>query len=158
LQCLQEELTRPERYDAVAHAMAVLDYVPRREQSGKVPSDRETWTLRLARTPKIIRRIKVWSPRTYLVGFKLEVDRSDERLREIGTAFLRDTRADIVVANDLARIRDEEHPALIVGRGGRILAAPRTKRDRTRALPHPRRRARLRAPCRRARPGFKRPS
>ena len=134
LQALQQELTAPERYDAVLHAMAVLDYVPQREESGKVPSAKETWTLRLTRTPKIIQRIKDWSPRTYLVGFKLEVSKSEDRLMEIGMAFLRESRADLVIANDLTQIRDEQHPAVIVGRGGGLLARPRTKSEIARDL------------------------
>ncbi len=134
LQVIQAELTAPERYHAALHAMAVLDYVPQREETGKVPSEKETWSLRLVRTPKVIRRIKVWSPRTYLVGFKLEVNKSDERLREIGVAFLRDSRADLVVANDLSRISGEQHPALIVGRSGNVLAEPRTRSDIAREL------------------------
>ena len=134
LRVLQQELMAPERYDAVLHAMAVLDYIPEHEESAKLPSDKETWTLRLRRTPKIIRRVKDWSPRSYLVGFKLEVGKSEERLAEIATAFLRESRADLVVANDLTQIRDEEHPALIVGRSGNVLARPRTKSEIARDL------------------------
>jgi len=134
LQTLQQELTARERYSAVVHAMAVLDYVPQQEHEGKVPSGRDTWTLRLVRTPKVIRRIKDWSPRSYLVGFKLEAGRPPERLAEIATAFLRQSRADLVVANDLLKIRDEEHPAVIVGRGGSVLAEPRTKGEIAREL------------------------
>ena len=134
LRALQQELKSTERYDAMLHAMAVLDYVPRAPEAGKAPSGRDTWELVLARTPKVIRQVKVWSPRTYLVGFKLEVGKSDERLREIGVAFLRESRSDLVVANDLNAIRDEQHPAIIVGRGGNVLAAPQTKSEIAREL------------------------
>jgi phosphopantothenoylcysteine synthetase/decarboxylase len=134
MQVLEDELTGPAHYNAVVHAMAVLDYVPEHEEEGKVPSDRETWTLRLRRTPKVIRQIKVWSPRSFLVGFKLEVNKTDERLVEIATALLRTSKADIAVANDVDRIRDETHPALIVGRGGNVLARPATKSEIARDL------------------------
>jgi len=134
LQALQGELTSRERYDAMVHAMAVLDYVPQATQEGKTPSGKDTWELVMARTPKVIRQVKVWSPRTYLVGFKLEVGKTDERLREIGVASLRDNRADLVVANDLTAIRDEQHPAIIVGRGGNVLATPQTKSEIAREL------------------------
>jgi phosphopantothenoylcysteine synthetase/decarboxylase len=129
LRTLEQELTARERYDAVVHAMAVLDYVPEKSESGKAPSARETWTIRLVRTPKIIRQIKVWSPRTFLVGFKLEVDKTGERLRELALVSMRQNRADLVVANDLTKIRDEAHPAIIVGAAGSVLARPETKSE-----------------------------
>ena len=134
LQAMEKELTAHERYDAVVHAMAVLDYVPEKEESGKVSSRKQSWTLRLVRTPKVIQQIKVWSPRTFLVGFKLEVGKSEERLREIGTAAMRQNRADLVVVNDLTKIHDEEHPAIILGAGGAVLSSPRTKSEIAREL------------------------
>jgi len=134
LRTLEEELTRRERYDAVLHAMAVLDYVPEHEEKQKVRSGKDTWSLKLVRTPKIIQQIKVWSPRMFLVGFKLEVDKPEARLREIGAASLRENRADLVVANDLSQIRDERHPALIIGSDGNVLNRPQTKSEIARDL------------------------
>jgi len=131
---LEGELTARERYDATVHAMAVLDYVPEKSEERKVPSSKETWTVKLVRTPKIIQQIKVWSPRTFLVGFKLEVGKDEERLLEAGAASMRKSRADLVVANDLLQIRDEYHPALIIGTGGHVLARPRTKSEIAREL------------------------
>lgn len=127
IQTLDTELTNRPPYSAVVHAMAVLDYVPVREEAGKVRSGRDTWELKLTRTPKVIRKIKEWSPRTFLVGFKLEVEKSDDQLQKIATAMMKDTRSDLVVANDLSRIRDEQHPALILGTGGNIVSSPETK-------------------------------
>lgn len=134
LQALQRELTSSDRYDAVVHAIAVLDYVPAQAEATKVPSGRDSWDIRLVRTPKIIRQIKVWSPRTFLVGFKLEVGKTEERLREIALASMRASRSDLVVANDLSLIRDEQHPALIIGAGGAVLARPGTKSEIAREL------------------------
>ena len=134
LQTLQRELTARVRYDAVLHSMAVLDYVPQHVDEGKTRSGKDTWTIRLTPTPKIIRQIKVWSPRTFLVGFKLEVNTSDEGLTQTALAFQRESRVDAVVANDLARIHDEDHPAIIIGTGGNVLATPRTKGEIARDL------------------------
>lgn len=127
LQMLQVELASSPPYDAVVHAMAVLDYVPDESSDQKVPSGKEAWTVRLVKTPKVIERIKVWAPDALLVGFKLEVNESEERLRQIALDSLRKYRADFVVANNLAQIRDEAHPALIIGADGTVLARPRTK-------------------------------
>ena len=59
---------------------------------------------------------------------------NEERLREIATSLLRDSRADVVVANDIARIHDEQHPAILVGRSGNVLARPQTKSEIAREL------------------------
>jgi len=127
ISALEAELTSPRPPDVVVHAMAVLDYVPERPSAGKMPSGRDAWQVRLVRTPKVIRRIKDWAPQVCLVEFKLEVGCTDGQLREAALASLRANRADLVVANDLTRIRDEAHPALILAPDGTVLARPATK-------------------------------
>ncbi len=120
--------------DAVLHAMAVLDYVPEASEDRKTPSGRESWDIRLVRTPKVIRRIKDWAANVYLVEFKLEVGEPEERLAAIALESLRRYRADLVVANDLTTIRDEKHPSLIIAPDGAILARPQTKSEIARHL------------------------
>jgi phosphopantothenoylcysteine synthetase/decarboxylase len=129
LQVLRDELSGPEHVDAVVHAMAVLDYVPEQEREDKMRSGRDSLTVRLRPTPKVIGKITQWSPRSVLVGFKLEVDSSEEQLQQAAVSLMRKSGASLVVANDLTRIRDEQHPALIVGTGGRIHARPGTKSE-----------------------------
>jgi phosphopantothenoylcysteine synthetase/decarboxylase len=126
---LEQELTQPPYCTAIIHAMAVLDYVPERVQDTKVRSGKEEWTLRLKRTPKVIDRIKEWSPESYLVGFKLEVNKDDAEMCRIACKLMEKTGSDLVVANDLTNIRDERHPALLIGDQGNIVAQPQTKSD-----------------------------
>jgi len=120
--------------DAVLHAMAVLDYVPAEPEVEKTPSGRDEWYVRLVKTPKVIRLIRDWAPKTCLVQFKLEVGLSDEALLGAAVASMRGNRADLCVANDLSRIRDEIHPALIIARDGAVLARPGTKSEIAREL------------------------
>jgi phosphopantothenoylcysteine synthetase/decarboxylase len=134
LEALEAELACAQPPDAVLHAMAVLDYAPDAPGAGKTPSGREGWDVRLVRTPKVIRRIKDWAPGVCLVEFKLEVGVPEDRLRDVALASLRENRADLVVANDLERIRDEAHPALIISPDGEVLARPATKDEIARAL------------------------
>jgi len=129
METLQRELTGDAPPDAVVHAMAVLDYVPESASDEKTPSGRNGWEIRLVKAPKVIRSIKEWAPKAFLVQFKLEIAKSDERLREIALASLMANHADLVVANDLQRIRDEEHPALIIAPDGTVLARPGTKTE-----------------------------
>lgn len=134
IEALKKELAGPDLPDAVVHAMAVLDYAPEAAAGEKVPSDRDEWHVRLVRTPKVVRLIREWAPRAFLVQFKLEVGVSEDELKEAALASLRANQADLVVANDQARIRDEAHPALIIAPDGRTLAQPQTKAEVAHAL------------------------
>lgn len=131
---LEAELTASEPPDAILHAMAVLDYAPETASADKIPSQRDSWDVRLVKTPKVIQSIRDWAPAAYLVEFKLEVDTEEEQLWEAALASLRINRADLVVANDLAKIRDETHPALIVAPDGSVLVRPATKGEIAREL------------------------
>ncbi len=127
IRTLEDILTAGEVPDAVLHAMAVLDYVPAEPSSEKTPSGKDAWTVRLVRTPKVIRLIRDWAPDALLVQFKLEVGCTDGELASAATDSMRGNRSDMVVANDIARIRDDVHPALIIGADGDVLARAGTK-------------------------------
>ena len=100
----------------VVHAAAVADYLPEK-RGGKIPSGAEELTLKLRRAPKIVDRIKSWNPDVFLVKFKLEANCTREALIEAGEAAGRKSGADLVVANDVTRIKDGEHPAFIIRPG-----------------------------------------
>jgi phosphopantothenoylcysteine synthetase/decarboxylase len=134
LRALEAELTGETAPHAILHAMAVLDYVPAETSAEKTPSGRDEWTLRLVRSPKVIRSIREWAPRACLVQFKLEVGLTEEALIRAALDSLKGNRADLVVANDLTQIRGEAHPALILSPDGEVLARPRTKAAIARAL------------------------
>jgi len=126
---LQGALTGDDPPDAVIHAMAVLDYVPESEWGGKTPSGRDRWEVTLVRSPKAIRKIRDWVPDCFLVQFKLEAGLDEDELLEAAMASLRSNRADMVVANDMTQIRDEQHPAIILDEDGEVLARPATKSE-----------------------------
>ena len=109
-------------YDAMIHSMAVLDFAPAELLPGKTGSDREEWVVRLVPTPKVIARVKDLDPHIFLVGFKLEVDKSRDELVAIAEGSLRRNRADLVVANDLTDIEGGRHLAYLVAPGGEVLA------------------------------------
>jgi phosphopantothenoylcysteine synthetase/decarboxylase len=134
MDAMERELTARGAPGAVVHAMAVLDYVPARRESGKTPSGRQEWTIPLVRTPKVIRHIRGWAPGVLLVQFKLEVDVTEEQLRETALASAARNRADLVVANDLVRIGRDRHPALLLDADGNTLARPGTKGEIAAAL------------------------
>jgi len=115
---LEEELAR-RPYDVVIHLMAVLDYVPQVPRSEKIPSGKEELVIRLVPTPKLIRLVKQLSPKTVLVGFKLEVEADRDSLLASARTLLEKNDCDLVVANDLAPIEaGREHVAYLVDEGG----------------------------------------
>jgi phosphopantothenoylcysteine synthetase/decarboxylase len=110
-----------DRYDVFFHAMAVLDYVPAEEFKGKIKSVKESLTLRLVRTPKVVNLIKQLSPDTILVAFKLEVAATKARLNEAAARLMRASGADFVFANDLRSVGKDSHTGYLLDRNGQLL-------------------------------------
>lgn len=127
----REEL--PTGYDAVVHPMAVLDFAPAEVRQEKVGSEEE-WVVRLVPTPKAIQLVKALSPKTFLVGFKLEVGRSREELVRIAHESLLRNKADVMVANDLEEIDRGVHRGYFVGPDGRVLRVAEGKEEIARAV------------------------
>ncbi len=121
-------------YDAIIHAMAVLDYDPVEALNGKVKSGRDCWKLELKKTPKIISQLKKWAPDIILVGFKLETGISEEGLVAAASELIGKNNADLAVANDLTRIDGPMHQALLIDKRGEIIARPQTKKMIAQAL------------------------
>lgn len=111
----------PRGYDAVIHPMAVLDFQPDIVREEKTGSAVREWVIRLVPTPKVIGLVKDLAPQTYLVGFKLEVGKQPEELRAIAHEFLTNTRADLVVANDLRDIEEGRHRGYLIAPDGTVV-------------------------------------
>jgi len=104
---------------AAVLAAAVLDFVPASFRDEKVPSGRAI-TVELVPTPKLIDEVVRAAPAMVTVGFKLEYGVSDEALAATARAFLERLGLSAVLANDLARITETVHPALLMTADGRI--------------------------------------
>ena len=76
----------------------------------------------LKKTAKIISLVKKWNPDIRLIGFKLLVDVADEELLETARASLIKNQAELIVANDLTEISNQEHKAYLVGSNTTIQA------------------------------------
>jgi len=101
-------------FDVIIHAMAVLDYTPEEHTMDKISSKKEHLTVKLKKTPKIIKKIRALWPHAYLVGFKLEVNVSHEVLWERARTFSKENNIDLVVANDQNEIFDGKHRGYIM--------------------------------------------
>lgn len=141
-----ENLLLNEKIDYFIHSMAVSDYmtdyvttIERIKASirntsnleeafsnieiitgNKISSYEDNLVIVLKQTPKIISIIKDLSPQTYLVGFKLLDGVSNEELISVAKKLRDKNKCDLVVANDLATIRNGEHIAYIIDKNNQI--------------------------------------
>jgi phosphopantothenoylcysteine synthetase/decarboxylase len=124
----------PQGYDAVVHAMAVLDFAPAEIRHEKVTSSTSEWVIRLVPTPKAASLVRDLAPRTFFVGFKLEVGKARDELTEIAARWARRNRADLVVANDLRDIERGAHIGYLVTDEGQLEAVAEGKEAIARVL------------------------
>lgn len=80
----------------------------------KISSDQENLIIKLKKTPKIISLIKDISPNTYLVGFKLLDNVSEQNLIDTAVKLKDKNNCNLVIANDLENIRKGNHKAFII--------------------------------------------
>ncbi len=124
----------PRGYDAVIHVMAVLDFTPAEVSEEKVASSASEWVIRLVPTPKAAALVRDLAPRTFFVGFKLEVGKERAELIEIARDWARGNHADLVVANDLRDIERGKHIGYLVTAAGDIEAVAEGKEAIARAV------------------------
>lgn len=109
--------------DAIIVPAAIPDYAPARVK-GKFPSDKVEVTLRLKRVPKVLGLLRK-GHKGVLVGFKAESGVSDNVLEERARARMREHRLDLIVANDLGKVKPGKADALLVGKGTRRVQGSR---------------------------------
>lgn len=145
-----ENLLQNEKIDYFIHSMAVsdytVDYVTNAKRLAntiinsesiydaiinnkdnfsysKISSYEDDLIIKLKRTPKIISLIKEWSPKTYLVGFKLLDHVPKKELLETAIKLKDKNKCDLVVANDLYNIRNGKHEAFIINKDNECVKA-----------------------------------
>ncbi len=117
------------KYVIIIHAAAVSDFKLLGVRKGKITSGRPL-TLRLKATPKLIETIKVLSPESFLVGFKLETRLSPKNIFKIARPLFNQSGCDVVVANTLTG----GYRGYIVNADGEILAKAADKEKLAKAL------------------------
>jgi len=108
-------ILRDDTPDIVLMAAAVSDYVCADVVDGKISSNFDEMMLRLVRTPKLIAKFRqVCGIKTFLVGFKLLVGATDDGLVTAARDQVVKNRLNLCVANDLDKIKGDDHPITIV--------------------------------------------
>lgn len=103
------------------------------DNSGKISSYEPHLMTMLTLTPKVIGMFHNFAPNAKLVGFKLLDGVSKERLLEVAKNLRQKNNANYIVANDLSKIKDGKHWAMIIGEEG-IICECQTKKDIAKAI------------------------
>ncbi len=98
----------------------------------KISSD-ENLVMGLKRTKKVIPIIKQNNPNTFLVGFKLLRDVSENELIDVANQLAEKNGCDMVFANQLNRIEENNHSGILLKRGN-IVARPVGKKEIAEAI------------------------
>ncbi|MCK9458490.1 MAG: hypothetical protein M0R80_02455 [Proteobacteria bacterium] len=108
-----EMIIRDQKPDIVVLAAAVSDYLVSNPTEGKVRSS-DALSIQLAPAEKLISKIKRWHPGCKLVGFKLLVNSTSNELFQAACRSIETNGCDLVVANDLRDIKNNDHTLRLV--------------------------------------------
>lgn len=89
----------------------------------KISSNVPDIIIKLKQTPKVISMIKKWDKNIFLIGFKLLVNVSKDKLIDTAKQLMIKNDCDVVVANDKKNITKTEHKAYIQTKKGDIFKA-----------------------------------
>ena len=115
--------------DAVIMAVAGSDWVidkvfdqsgKEMTEKGKMPSD-EPPIIHFKKAPKLLAEIKKWSPKTTLIGFKLEATEDIEYLINRAKLRMEASGAQMMVANTSKSLYGKEEPHFIIKQHGEIV-------------------------------------
>jgi phosphopantothenoylcysteine decarboxylase/phosphopantothenate--cysteine ligase len=120
------------KFDIAIMAAAASDYVVKNGISGKIKSDKKEINVKLVKAPKIIDVIKNKQKDIFLVGFKAETDISKKELVNRAKKKLKESNADMIIANDIGRNynKDTSYNEIIIVNSKGTINVPRTKKER----------------------------
>lgn len=109
------------------HAAAVSDFSVEKKIEGKISSG-TAFDVTLIPQGKLLSKIKQYNPNVYLAAFKAEWGVSDAVLIHTAKEKLRESRADMIVANDVSRkdqgFSSDCNAVILIDKGGEITHIP----------------------------------
>jgi phosphopantothenoylcysteine decarboxylase/phosphopantothenate--cysteine ligase len=115
------DLVTERRPHVFVAAAAVGDWAPAEASAVKLPTAGRI-TVELVPTPKILDRVKEWSPDTFVVAFRAQAGLDDGALAADAKARLDKAGADLIAANDTSRpgegFETETNALLVLDRSG----------------------------------------
>ena len=120
------------KFDIIILAAAASDYIPKNKYSKKIKSTRNSLTIELKKAPKIIDHIKKLQKDVFLIGFKAETDISKKELAIRAKQKLRDSKADMIIANDIGKkyFKDTRYNELLIIDSKTVVTIGRNKKER----------------------------
>ena len=120
------------KFDIIILAAAASDYIPKNQYSKKIKSTRNSLTVELKKAPKIIDHIKKLQKDAFLIGFKAETDISKKELVIRAKQKLRDSKADMIIANDIGKkyFKDIRYNELLIVDSKTVVTIGRNKKER----------------------------
>ena len=120
------------KFDIVILAAAASDYIPKNQYSKKIKSTRNSLIVELKKAPKIIDHIKKLQKDVFLIGFKAETDISKKELVIRAKQKLRDSKADMIIANDIGKkyFKDTRYNELLIVDSNSVITIGRNKKER----------------------------
>ena len=120
------------KFDIIILAAAASDYIPKNQYSKKIKSTRNSLTVELKKAPKIIDHIKKLQKDAFLIGFKAETDISKKELAIRAKQKLRDSKADMIIANDIGKkyFKDTRYNELLIVDPESVVVIGRNKKER----------------------------
>jgi phosphopantothenoylcysteine decarboxylase/phosphopantothenate--cysteine ligase len=118
------DLVTSARPDVFLAAAAVGDWTPAHPSAVKLPTSDGRLVLELVPTPKILDRVKEWSPSTFVVAFRAQAGLDDPALEADARARLSRGGADLIAANDTSRpgegFETETNALTVIDRFGHV--------------------------------------
>ena len=108
------------KFDIVIMAAAAADYTPENPSRKKIKSTQNKIKISLKKAPKIIDEIKKMQKNVFLVGFKAETNLSKKDLVKSAQKKLKESGADMIIANDIGskyQKNSNNNEVLIIGSG-----------------------------------------
>lgn len=126
---------RSKNYDVVIATAAVADWSLEKPYTEKISThETESLSLKLKPTRKIIKEIKKVNPRIFLVAFRAEYNKSDEKLIDNAYERLKEMNADLIVVNDVARkgvgFRVDTNEVFIIDKNKHVIHVPLSPKDK----------------------------
>ena len=120
------------KFDIVILAAAGSDYIPKNQYPKKIKSTKNSLTIELKKAPKIIDHIKKLQKDVFLIGFKAETDISKKELVIRAKQKLRDSKADMIIANDIGKkyFKDTTYNELVIVDSKTVVTIGRNKKER----------------------------
>lgn len=108
-------------YDTVIHLAAVSDFSPK-SVTGKISSQKDSLTIEMAKTPKIIGSLREWSKNkeALILGFKLSVNADLESRKSMAKDLIAKSSLDGVISNDLEDISENGHSGFLLTADGEM--------------------------------------